>query len=228
MMASLEEIRKKLLRLEDTIIHSLFDRSQYKFNNIIYTQGGIEIPGFNGSFFEYLFEGTEKLHDSAGRYIDSEQHPFFITPQKPLISRKIDDRGIESKVNSNDKILSAYMENLPIICEDGDDNMYGSSALADINCLQTISQRVHIGEQVAESKFRENPNEYIKLIRSKDTDGLTSKLRNIKVEEEVLERVKTKGERYGIYPTLIYNFYKRNIIPFTIEVEVKYFLGKEL
>lgn len=227
-MISLEEIRKKLLRLEDKIIHSLFDRSQYKFNNIIYTKGGLEIPDFEGSFFEYLFRGTEKLHDSAGRYTDQEEHPFLIIPQKPLISRKIDDRGIVSKVNLNDKILNAYMENLPIICEDGDDNMYGSSAEADINCLQAISKRVHIGEQVAESKFHENPNEYIKLIKSKDTDGLTSKLRNIKVEEEVLERVKTKGERYGIYPTLIYNFYKRKIIPFTIEVEVNYFLSKEL
>jgi len=224
----LKEIREKLLRLEDTILLFLFERSQYKLNEAIYTPKAIDIPNFNGSFFEYLFRGTEDLHGSAGRYIDPEEHPFFIPSKEPIIPRKLDDRGIESKVNLNEKILKAYLDNLFIICEDGDDNMYGSSAVTDINCLQAISKRVHIGEQVAQSKFQENPDEYIKLIKSNDAEGITNKLRVLKVEEEVLERVKIKGERYNVNPTFIYNFYKRKIMPLTIEVEVDYFLSKKL
>ena len=86
----IENTRSKLRRLEDTICISLFERSQFRLNDIIYKPDRIPIPNFNGSFFEYLFSETERVHASAGRYIDPEEHPFFIKPSSPIIPRKED------------------------------------------------------------------------------------------------------------------------------------------
>ena len=48
-----------------------------------------------------------------------------------------------------------YINNLvPALCQSGDDNNYGSTGLTDVNCLQTISKRIHYGKFVAESKFQ--------------------------------------------------------------------------
>jgi chorismate mutase len=38
--------------------------------------------------------------------------------------------------------------------------------LADVNCLQTISKRIHYGKFVAEAKFRAQPDEYTQLIKN--------------------------------------------------------------
>ena len=50
------------------------------------------------------------------------------------------------------------------------------------------------------------------------------KLRNIKIEQENLSRVRAKGERYEIDPQFIYDFYEHEIIPLTIQVEVEYLI----
>ena len=46
-----------------------------------------------------------------------------------------------------------YERALPAICEAGDDGHHGSSVVADVACLQAISERVHYGVFVAESKY---------------------------------------------------------------------------
>ncbi|MEK6890593.1 MAG: chorismate mutase [Nanoarchaeota archaeon] len=224
----LSKVRKDLVRLEDTIILHLFERAQFKTNKVIYVPGGVEIPGFDGSFLDYLFEGTEKLHARAGRYLDQEEHPFYPIDGEALARRRIDDLGISRKVNVNDKIKKIYLEVLPLICEEGDDNKYGSAAVVDIHCMQAISRRVHMGEQVAEAKFREDPEGYSKFIIAGDRENIRTKLRNLKVERDNLERVRVKGERYGIDPEFIASFYDQRVMPLTIEVEIDYFMAREL
>ena len=224
----LERIRKNLIRLEDNIIISLFNRTQFKLNNKIYISGAIEIPNFDGSFLDYLFRGTEKLHASAGRYIDQEEHVFYLdTPQTSIIPRKVDDIGLQRRININQEIMFTYLDALPSICEEGDDNKYGSAAIADITCLQHLSRRIHMGEQVAEAKFQDDPEEYKRLIKLKDVNGLMEKLTNREVEKKILERVKLKGERYYVDPQFISNFYENKIMPLTKEVEIEYFMKKE-
>mgnify|MGYP001576370596 CR=1 FL=1 len=224
---NIEGIRSKLRRLEDTICISLFERSQFKLNNTIYEAGKIHIPNFGGSFFEYLFSETEKVHASAGRYIDPEEHPFFIKPNEPLIPRKKDEIDIDSVVNLNNQILLKYMVFLPRLCQQGDDNKYGSAAVTDIYCLQALSRRIHIGEQVAEAKYREDIPNYDKLILVGDTNGIVNKLRNITVEKENLERIKEKSNRYNIPGEIVSEFFEKVVMPLTIRVEVDYFMSKE-
>lgn len=223
---SLEEIRSKLRRLEDTICISLFERSQFKLNSDIYKAGRINIPNFEGSFFGYLFSETEKVHASAGRYVDPEEHPFFIKPGSPLIPRRKDDLEVDPVVNLNKRVLSEYMTLLPLLCQDGDDNKYGSAAVIDIYCLQALSRRIHIGEQVAEAKYRDDPKDYDRLIAAGDTKGIVDRLRNIAVEKENLKRVKEKSERYNISGEIISDFFETFVMPLTIEVEVLYFMNK--
>lgn len=43
-----------------------------------------------------------------------------------------------------------------MICEPGDDDQHGSSVVCDVNALQALSRRVHLGKFVAESKFQVN------------------------------------------------------------------------
>lgn len=45
-------------------------------------------------------------------------------------------------------------EIVPMICEPGDDEQHGSSVVCDVNALQALSRRVHLGKFVAESKFQ--------------------------------------------------------------------------
>ncbi len=223
----LERVREELTRLEDNIIISLFNRIQFRLNKKIYIPGRIEIPNYKGSFLDFLFSGTEKLHASAGRYLDQEEHPFYSdTPTDTIIQRKVEDIGLKRTVNLNPKIKKLYLEALPLICQSGDDNKYGSAAIADINCLQNISRRVHIGEQVAEAKFQEDPEGYIKFIRTEDREAILRKLTNTNVEKMILSRVKEKGERYNINPKFIWKFYKEKIIPLTKEVEVRYLIKR--
>lgn len=222
----LENIRSKLRRLEDTICITLFERSQFKLNTPIYKEGEVYIPNFPGSFFDYLFTETEKVHASAGRYIDPEEHPFFIKPGKPLIPRKKDEIEVESVVNLNSSILSEYMKLLPHLCEGGDDNKYGSAAVTDIYCLQALSRRIHLGEQVAEAKYKAETNAYKELITAKDEEEIISKLRNISVEKENLRRIREKSERYNISGEAISEFFEKAVMPLTIKVEVLYLLNK--
>ena len=65
----------------------LVERAQFKQNRVIYQPGGIAIPGFTGSFVDYLLRGTEALHATVRRYTSPDEHPFFKEglPQ-PLLS----------------------------------------------------------------------------------------------------------------------------------------------
>jgi len=70
-------------------------------------------------------------------------------------------------ININDRVMEMYTDNLlPGLCQSGDDYNYGSAGLADVNCLQTISKRIHYGKFVAEAKFRAQPDEYTQLIKN--------------------------------------------------------------
>lgn len=220
-------VRPNLVRLEDSIIFDLFERARFKTNNIIYTPGEIKVPG-NISFMDYLLKGTERLHATAGRYEHPEEHPFFPDDLPPAIIQRDIERLpfplAKNNINANPTIRVMHLNAIKRICEDGDDKHYGSTALQDISLLQDLSRRIHYGLIVAETKFQQDPEEYSELIEEKNIDGITSKLKNQKVEDQILERVRKKGEKFGVNSQFIKEFYQDEIIPLTIAIEIEYFL----
>lgn len=60
----------------------------------------------------------------------------------------------QNSININTKVKAMYLEELlPGITREGDDNEYGSTAVADVSCLSALSRRIHYGKMVAEAKF---------------------------------------------------------------------------
>ena len=236
----LENIRSVLIRQEETIIFSLVERAQFLQNNKIYKKNEFSIPNFNGSFVEYLLFGTEALHSKVRRYTGPDELPFSKTLPVPLLPLTEFERPIKkNNVNINSKIKKIYeSEIIPAICEPGDDEQYGSSAVCDVTCLQSISKRIHYGKFVAESKFISAPDKYSELIKEKNSDGLMKLITNQEVENKLLARVEKKAATYGqeidstireykIQPIFVAELYKKWIIPLTKEVEVEYLLQRK-
>lgn len=223
----LDEIRKTLMQKEDSIIFSMFMRSKHPTNFPIYIPGAIQIDGSKDSLVDYLLRGREALDASAGRYNDRREHPFFPQSEKKKIKA---DRGkneveevLAQKINVNPQIRRGYLNSIKGLCREGEDSKeFGTCALLDIACLQDLSFRVHLGEFVAESKFREKQDLFTQLITQQNWAAVVEALRNTKVEAEVIERVKEKGQRYELSPDFISRFYLETIIPLTIFVEVEY------
>jgi chorismate mutase len=153
-------------------------------------------------------------------------------------------------ININDRVMQMYVENLlPALCEKGDDNNYGSTGLADVTNLQTISKRIHYGKFVAESKFQARPEEFSELIKNQDAEGLMALLTFQAVEDRVVRRVTNKAATYGqdisedlpeqvrglaegenldykVAPETIGELYREWIMPMTKDVQVEYLLRR--
>ncbi|KAI8851059.1 chorismate mutase [Chytridium lagenaria] len=136
-----------------------------------------------------------------------------------------------------ESLRSIYLsEIVPRICKPGDDLNYGSSATKDTEALQMLSRRIHFGKFVAEAKFQDPKyhDDYVRLIKAKDTAGIEELLTNKAVEERVLRRLRKKAMIYGQeiednnvlladdkpfkIPLDVF------VIPLTKEVEVEYLL----
>ena len=241
----IENIRGALIRQEETIIFALVERAQFKQNGAVYQAGGIAIPGFDGSFVDYLLRGTEALHATVRRYTSPDEHPFFMGLPPPLLPPLGSTAPIKrNDININGAIKRLYeTEIIPAICAAGDDQQYGSSAVCDVACLQALSKRIHHGKFVAESKYLEDPETYKTMCIGKDREGILKKITNRQVEEKLLRRVERKAATYGqeideahrgeseqraykIPPALVTDIYRRWIIPMTKEVEVEYLLSR--
>jgi chorismate mutase len=163
------------------------------------------------SFLEYMLAGTEALHYAVRRYMSPEEHAFFPErlPTHKKILRDLDfpsllsDSGGASDVNFNQVLLRKYIETVvPSICQPGDDEQHGSTALCDVALLQALSKRVHYGKFVAESKYLADPDGYRKLVEANDADGVMRLLTNEVVEAKVLRRARLKAATYGSEPLL--------------------------
>lgn len=145
------------------------------------------------------------------RYTSPEEHAFFPdrlpnTPVKGL--PKLDYPEIlstpASDCNFNQILLKKYIETIiPSLTTHGDDEQHGSCTLSDIATLQALSRRVHYGKFVAESKYRDDPEEYQRLVDANDADGVMKLLTNMPVEKLVLRRARLKAATYGRQPLLM-------------------------
>lgn len=243
---NLQNIRDELIKLEDTIIFKFIERSHFLTCPEVYKPNNPKLPlkDFPGSFLDWALLHLEITHSKIRRYESPDQTPFFpgqlAKPILPSITYPQLLDPLASEVNYNDKIKEIYASKIvPLISKgDGDDPLnYGSVVTADIDCLQSLSKRIHFGKFVAEAKFRANEKLYTELIRKRDIQGLIDSITNTEVEEKILARLTRKAEVYGvdpmgdnsqrkITPEYLVRIYKNVVIPITKEVEVEYLLRR--
>lgn len=246
---SLPHIRYQLIRLEDTVLFHLIERAQFPLNNAIYTPGSIPIPNSNLSFSDWVLREQERIQSRIRRYQSPDEYPFFPDAMEELILPPLEYPKIlwENDVNVNNELKSRYIQSiLPGVCAEREreersreaQENYGSAATADVNCLQSLSRRVHFGKFVAESKFRQDPEKYVKLIKAGDTKGIDEAITDAKVEKKVLERLRLKAETYGIDSGMekdaprkipvdaVVDMYRDHVIPLTKVVEVDYLMQR--
>ena len=244
---TLDSVRNELIRLEETIIFGLIERSQFKTNPAIYVDGEATLlkntdkNNHTESFLDFFLEQTEQLHASLGRYTSPDEHPFIADGLTiPLIQAQSYPASLRpNNININNRIKSIYEQKIvPRICQPGTDGQYGSSATMDINVLQCISKRIHFGKFVAEAKFMREKDKYSKLIRERDAEGLMKELTKQAVEDKVVERVTLKAGTYGRDPTSddtpsyaippeeIGQLYREIVMPLNKDVQVLYLLQR--
>lgn len=68
--------------------------------------------------------------------------------------------------------------------------------------IQSLSRRIHFGKFVAEAKFQQETERFVKLIKDEDRKGIDEAITNAAVEKKVLERLRLKAKTYGTDPDL--------------------------
>lgn len=242
----LSNLRERLIRQEETIIFALIERAQFKQNLLVYTPGAFDLPSSfegDGTFSQFLLFELEKVYAKVRRYTSPDENPFApesSLPQPLLGELEYPETLKKNNINYNTLIETDYRKNIiPAICEEGDDQNYGSSATCDVACLQALSKRIHYGKFIAEAKCQENEQKYGELASRRDRDGIWQQLSNIAVETVLLKRVENKARNYGssitgdqvesvykVKPEKIAELYRDFIIPLTKEVEVEYILHR--
>lgn len=210
-MKETAKLTQNYSRLEDTITFHLIERAQFPANQTIYVPGGVPIPGSTLSLMDYLLCEQEKLQSRVRRYESPDEHPFFPDALETPILEPLEYPQIlhANDVNENEAIKKRYIaEIIPSVCRQDrvdrgvSQENYGSSATCDVNLLQALSRRIHFGKFVAESKFQQEPETFVRLIKNGDKKGIDEAITNMKVEELVLKRIQTKAETYGSDPVL--------------------------
>ena len=195
-------------RLEDTITFHLIERAQFPLNRTIYEPGGVKIPNSSLSLFDWILKEQERLQSLVGRYESPDEHPFFPDAvQKPIIQPLEYPKLLHpSSVNVTQTLKERYIDViLPSVCsrsgqKDRKEN-YGSTATCDVLCLQALSRRIHFGILVAEVKFQQETDKFVKLIKDNDRPGVGEAIMNYKVQGEVFERIRLKAKTYAADPS---------------------------
>lgn len=234
----LDRVRDALARLEETILFALIERAQFRRNDPVYRPGALggELGGL--SLLGYLLHETEALHARLRRYTSPDEHPFTAGLPEPILAlRDISSPLTSNRINLNGRLLDAYIGPVrSALCAEGDDGEYGSSAVADVNCLQALSKRVHYGKFVAESKYQQDAARFADAMRVGDRARLLAAVTDGAVEEAVLSRVGHKARAYagelgpragrGVDVAALTDVYRRWIIPLNKEVQVEYLLAR--
>lgn len=180
------------------------------------------------------------------RYTSPDELPFT-KPLSEILLPPIEYPNIlaQNNININGLILETYIQKIiPLICIPGSDGNLGSSCTRDVETLQALSRRIHMGLFVAEAKFNdtETHKEYCRLIKNRDRQGIMDLLTNAAVEERLLKRIAKKALVYGqeidenelilsdshvkIDPAIVVDMYRSFVIPLTKQVEVDYLLQR--
>lgn len=149
---TLSKLRNILIRLEDTIIYNLIERSQFKHNLVCYEPGKFSFKNdYKDSFMMYMLHETESLHSKVRRFTSPDEYNFTEPLEEPILSGlnypKIFHTKYLETFNINTKVMKVYLKDiLAHICKEGDDSNYGSSVVCDTECLLSMSKRIHYGK----------------------------------------------------------------------------------
>jgi len=233
----LEKVRDRLIELEDIIIKGLCERANYKQNLEIYEHNAEQFKyknNFEGTYFDFMFKQIENVHSIAGRYNCFDEKPFYKGLEECQVEREYNSQipdeilKFSKKINFSPWIKIGYLNFINELCEEGEDANYGDTTLSDIFNLQAISKRIHYGILVMEAKYKDNQSQYDKLLSQNNDISIGSALKNVSVEQKVLQRVKEKSIKNGFKnPNKIVKFFKNCIIPMTIQVELDYIFSKK-
>lgn len=159
-----------------------------------------------------MLREQERLQSLVRRYQSPDEYPFFPDAlQTPILQPLHYPKILHSNdVDVNKDIKERYINKiLPKVCkqfgrEDRGESQenYGSAATCDVACLQALARRIHFGKFVAESKFQQETERFVALIRTKDEDGINAAITNAVVERKVLERLRLKAKTYGTDPSV--------------------------
>lgn len=241
----LRVIAAHLEGLEETIIHRLIDRAQFRHNPEVYVHGASGFPdGGTNSLFDLRLLHQERMDAVFGRFVVPEEQPYHATLPQParrvgLSGNPLDPHGCAA-VNRVPEIVSDYLAFVPLLCESGDDGQYGSSVEHDVLAVQAISRRVHYGAlYVGESKYRANPDRVRAAASGADEHArseLIALITRQDVEERILLRVAEKVDyvqaslnpqvRRRVDPDIVLQLYRDTIIPLTKEGEVDYLIAR--
>ena len=172
------------------------------------------IDGYDGTLLWWLLKEMETVHARVRRYQSPDELAFTFKPVNPhgnplpptIIKPLEYPKLLHKTVNYNAKIYEHYVRDIvPKIAAPGADRgetqeHYGSTATRDMECLQSISRRIHLGQFVAEAKYLSDPEGMGQMIRERDVAGLENAITNKAVEEQVLNRLRKKALYYGRDP----------------------------
>jgi len=200
--------------MEDSIVFSLIERSQFKINAGVYEPNceqleefklhELKSSGSNGCLGDWFIYQTECLHAQVRRFEHPTEYAFFGPLPEPSLGllRSPADKSILAPVPQgamiNAKLLDVYRSRMvPAICEAGDDGNHGSTAVQDVACLQSMATRIYYGLFAAESKFLAEREKATELIRAGDREGLLAFITKPEVEVRNIQRVILKARTFG-------------------------------
>ena len=229
--------------LEETIIHRLIDRAQFRENPAAYALGS---SGFNDggerSLFDLRLRYQEEMDATFGRFEVPEERPFHADLPTPHRQVSAPDGPLDlaaaTSVNCTREIVTRYLEFVSALCESGDDGQYGSSVEHDVLAIQAIGRRVHYGAlYVAESKYRADPAQYDAAVETAargDPAVLMNLITRTEVEERIFRRMSEKVDyiqaslnpivRRRVDPQIVLKLYRDTVIPMTKKGEIDYLL----
>ena len=159
-----------------------------------------------------MLREQERIQSLVRRYESPDEYPFFPDVlQKPILKPLNYPHILHpNNVEVNQELKQRYIEAiLPNACRDFEREdrgeraeNYGSAATCDVACLQALSRRIHFGKFVAESKFQQETEKFVALIKAEDRVGIDAAITNNKVEKKVLERLRLKAKTYGTDPSI--------------------------
>ena len=159
-----------------------------------------------------MLREQERFQSLVRRYESPDEYPFFPDAiQTPILQPLAYPKILHpNDVDVNQTIKNKYIELvLPRVCREfgredrgEEQENYGSAATCDVACLQALSRRIHFGKFVAESKFQQETEKFVKLIRQEDRKGIDAAITNDKVEKKVLDRLGLKARTYGTDPSV--------------------------
>lgn len=159
-----------------------------------------------------MLREQESVQSLVRRYQSPDEYPFFPDALQTPILQPLHYPQIlhPNDVDVNKELKEKYINViLPSACRqfgredrgETEEN-YGSAATCDVALLQALSRRIHFGKFVAESKFQQETERFVNLIRTADRAGIDAAITNEKVEKKVLERLRLKAKTYGTDPSI--------------------------